>query len=372
MKSISKTIACPHLAPPSGPPEPTSEVIKVAPGPCLDLAELRRTLSAGPPPELWRHVGACLRCARAVATLDRSVVRRALTACGGPMRVADPADYEGKAPLGGGRTYRLFRAFDRRRGAEVVLKELPARAELADPDQRPLLEACLLREASLLAGLRHPAIVTLLEAGEWRRTGEAFYATAPAPGVALRDAAPRSRGRDGRLALLRAFAAVADAVAYAHARGVAHRDINPGAIVYDEASGRASIVDWSAARPFTRRSPGDAVCDAAELPRGGPNVAALGTPGFAAPERASPRRDHRADIFSLGATLHFVATGRAADAGPEGPSASAGARDDRRGEAAACPEPLRAIVAKATADDPESRHRSADELASELRRCLRR
>ncbi|HEU4534381.1 MAG TPA: hypothetical protein VFS00_09695, partial [Polyangiaceae bacterium] len=128
--------------------------------------------------------------------------------------------------------------------------------------------------------------------------------------------------------------------------------------------------------------------DAAELPEGELYAVARGTPGFAAPEQASPERDlwadllshgaapHtperdlRADIFSLGATLHFIATGRAprAERGHDG--ARGGGPSEGPGSPPECPEGLRQIVAKATAPEPDERHDSAHEFAWQLRRSL--
>jgi eukaryotic-like serine/threonine-protein kinase len=291
-----------------------------------------------------------------------------------------------------GPTFQLFRALDRQRyaefevldrrsgaefealgqrpAAEIMLKELPARAQLPAPGQRQLLDGCLRREAGLLARLRHPSIVRLLEAGEWQRSGEAFYAMADVKGESLREAVGRARQPHQRLGLLRAFVGVADAIEYAHARGLLHRNVNPSAIVYDRGRAWATLVDWSAAKPLHRRSPRDAVFDAAELPTGGPNTAARGTIGFAAPEQASPEQDQRTDVYSLGATLHFIVTGRLPCSHNGRDSFIAKIHDDCRDESVGLPEGLSSIVTKAMAYEPADRHESAHEFVSELRRAL--
>jgi len=152
--------------------------------------------------------------------------------------------------------------------------------------------------------------------------GSPVYAMRLIRGETLQEAAdrfhrvdcPGDRGREFRQLLSR-FLSVCNTVAYAHSRGVLHRDLKPGNILLGS-YGETVVVDWGLARTAGTESdgrppidPGIAPADA-ELTQAGE---VIGTPAYMSPEQADGRRDQvgpASDIYSLGATLYVLLTGR--------------------------------------------------------------
>jgi eukaryotic-like serine/threonine-protein kinase len=150
---------------------------------------------------------------------------------------------------------------------------------------------------------------------------------------------------------------VADALGYAHSRGILHRDIKPGNLLLDD-KGVVWIADFGLAKAIESDNvtqPGDVT----------------GTLRYMAPERFQGRVDARSDIYSLGLTLYELLTLRPAY---EDPDRTALLRRITQGEPApprrinaAIPHDLETVVLKAIAHDPDHRYASADELAADLR-----
>jgi eukaryotic-like serine/threonine-protein kinase len=233
----------------------------------------------------------------------------------------DGTKYRLVKPLGRGGMASVFEAVDTELSRSVALK-VSSLAQADDMAER------IVREARVVAGLEHPGIVPVHDVGQLP-DGRVFYAMKLVRGETL-DA--WVRGTDARAsAVLRVFQRICEAVAFAHARGVIHRDLKPTNLMIGE-FGEALVMDWGVARELT----GD--CE--------PNGAIAGTPAFMAPEQASGTAevDARADVYGLGATLASVI-------------------DE-------LPTPLAAIVAKAKAARPDDRYPSARELADELGRFL--
>ena len=239
--------------------------------------------------------------------------------------------------LGRGGMGAVYRATDQVLGRDVALKVLATEQEAGGVAER------LRREARVLASLEHPGIVAIHDAGTLD-DGRPFYVMRLVRGRRLDEQARQ----DSRGELLRRFLAVCDAVSFAHARGVIHRDLKPGNVMVGE-FGEVLVLDWGVAK----------VSAAPDVPVGrgtavGPGATgdgvAVGTPGFMAPEQAEggASTDRRADVFSLGAMLRGLA-------GADGRAMSA---------------PLRAIVAKATAADAAERYPTVDALADDVRAWL--
>jgi serine/threonine-protein kinase len=215
------------------------------------------------------------------------------------------------------------------------------------------LAARLLQEARILAGLEHPGIVPVHDAG-MLADGRAFYCMKFVEGLTLQThAAGKSLPEK-----LRLLGRIAEPVEFAHARGVLHRDLKPDNIMIG-AFGEVLVMDWGLSKIAefepTAFSPvkGNAA-PSAVLPRAAGRGSVLGTPGYMSPEqsRGDSEVDHRSDIYSLGAILWFLLTG----------SAPAEPISDKF----KIPRPLRAISLKAMAPRPDARYQAAGEMMQDV------
>ena len=258
--------------------------------------------------------------------------------------------------LTGGGMSRVFVAKEHALGREVVIKVLPP--DLAAGVNRNRFR----QEVQLAARLSHPYIVPLLHAGEH---DELLWFTMPyIAGESLRTRLARS----GALKLpevLKLLHDVVEALAYAHSRGVIHRDIKPGNILSD---GRHALVtDFGVAKALN-----------AALPMGGPGHTtsgmAIGTPAYMAPEQlaADPEADHRVDLYAVGLLAYELLSGVSPFAAPS-PTATMTAQLTR------VPEPLHKIsgdippafsdlVQHLLAKSPEDRPPDAQAVLLELDR----
>jgi serine/threonine-protein kinase len=184
--------------------------------------------------------------------------------------------------LGAGGMATVFLADDIRHHRQVAVKVL--RPELASS----LGAERFLREIDIAAGLQHPNILPLFDSGG---TGDVLFYVMPfVDGESLRDRLARSGALpvDEAVRLLRE---VADALAYAHRRGVIHRDIKPENILLS--GGHALVTDFGIAK---------AVSDASQSSSLTATGLAMGTPAYMAPEQATADAglDHRVDLYSFG------------------------------------------------------------------------
>jgi serine/threonine-protein kinase len=212
----------------------------------------------------------------------RAHVERALT-----------AHYELDCEIGRGGMGIVYRAKDRRLKRQVAIKLLPP--ELAF---RSEIKSRFLREAETAAQLSHPNIVPIYTVDE--QAGLVFFVMAYISGDNL---AKRLHERgvltvDETRKILRE---VADALAYAHDRGVVHRDIKPDNILLDAVTGRPMVTDFGIARAMD--SGGDSRLTATGM--------AIGTPAYMSPEQAAGERelDGRSDLYSLGILGYQMLTG---------------------------------------------------------------
>jgi serine/threonine-protein kinase len=200
--------------------------------------------------------------------------------------------YELEREIGRGGMAVVFRARDRRLNRPVAIKVLPP--ELAY-DQA--VRVRFTREAQTAAQLSHAHIVPIYDVGE--RDGIAYLVMALVTGGnlgALLAREPRQPVHEVR----RFLCEIADALAYAHARGVIHRDIKPDNILLDRDSGRTSVTDFGIARAMEAGT---------RLTLTG---VAVGTPTYMSPEQAMGDReiDGRSDLYSLGVVAYQMLTGR--------------------------------------------------------------
>jgi serine/threonine protein kinase len=256
--------------------------------------------------------------------------------------------------IGSGGMGRVFSGRDLRLGRTVAIKVLRA------PDAA--LVRRFEREVKLAARLQHPGVVPVYDAGFWP-SGEPFLVMKLVLGQSLTRVIRDADTRADRLGLLPQVIAAAEAVAYAHDQGIVHRDLKPSNILVG-AFGETVVVDWGLAKDLG--ADGDAGPDSLspsprESGRGPTDTATgavIGTPSYMPPEQAAGRPvDPRADVFALGAILHYVLTGTAPQ--PAAPLASL---------EPGLPPDLVAIVDKALAPDPTRRYPSAFELADDLKR----
>ena len=258
--------------------------------------------------------------------------------------------------LTGGGMSRVFVAKEHALGREVVIKVLPP--DLAAGVNRDRFR----REVQLAARLSHPYIVPLLHAGEHE---ELLWFTMPyIPGESLRNRLLRT----GPLKLpevVKLLRDVVEALAYAHSRGVIHRDIKPGNILYD--GSHAVVTDFGVAKALN-----------AALPNAGPGHTtsgmAIGTPAYMAPEQlaADPDADQRVDIYAVGLLAYELLSGASPFAAPS-PTATMTAQLTR------IPEPLHVLrsdvppafselVQHCLAKSPDDRPRDAQAVLAELDR----
>lgn len=250
--------------------------------------------------------------------------------------------------------------FDR----EVAIKEM--RGSLVD---QPQLRKRFLREAQITGGLEHPCIVPVYASGT-DENGAPYYAMRLIEGPTLRDAIAQIHQSDNwdevefRGLLIR-FVEICRAVAYAHEKGVIHRDIKPQNIVVG-AYGETLLIDWGLARKdglpdsVSAQSLAAESGDALQTREG----AVMGTPPYMSPEQSrSPQVGPPADIFSLGATLLHIVTGK-----------PPGTANQEIGNGNLIPailrRPLQAICEKAMRTDPDVRYESATALADDIEKAL--
>jgi hypothetical protein len=177
----------------------------------------------------------------------------------------------------------------------VALKLLPTLLAT-----QPVLRERFLREARTAAGLSHPHVVPIHAVEE--HEGLAFIAMAFVDGETLAERVRRTGPLPPREAA-RILREVAWALAYAHGRGIVHRDIKPDNIMIERGSGRALVTDFGIARPVERSSTTDRLTLEGQL---------LGTAAFMSPEQAAGEPvDGRSDLYSLGAVGFYVLSGRA-------------------------------------------------------------
>jgi eukaryotic-like serine/threonine-protein kinase len=262
----------------------------------------------------------------------------------------------------------ILAARDEHLGRTVAIKELGAGA-----DER--MSTRFVREALITARLQHPGIVPVYEAGRWP-TGARFYAMKMVSGKTLREELKARASLEERLALVPNVLAVAEAVAYAHAQGVIHRDLKPDNVMVG-AFGETVVVDWGLAKDrklgvdIAPDKSGLYVQAHAEATRIG---AVIGTPAYMSPEQARGEDvDERADVWAIGAILYHLLTAAppfsgAPDSVIERVAKEPAPRVDDQVKGA--PRDLVAIVDKAMARDPAERYANAKELAGDLSRFL--
>jgi serine/threonine-protein kinase len=271
--------------------------------------------------------------------------------------VSEPAQTLGRyrilGELGRGAMGVVYKAEDPMLNRTVAIKTINM---VADPQERAEYEKRFYQEAKAAGGLSHPNVVTIYDIGQ---AGDVVYmAMEFVEGFELRDLFVRGRPDVGRA--IEIAAQVAEGLAYAHERGVVHRDVKPANIMVPR-DGPAKIMDFGIARMRVS----EVKTQTGML---------LGSPKYMAPEQLLGEHvDQRCDIFSLGVVLYEALAGvppfagsditqimyQIVHAAPPPPSALN----------SCVPPMLDLIVAKALAKSPQARYQDARELAADLRAC---
>jgi WD40 repeat protein/tetratricopeptide (TPR) repeat protein/tRNA A-37 threonylcarbamoyl transferase component Bud32 len=259
--------------------------------------------------------------------------------------------------LGVGTFGTVYKAHDPHLDRMIALKVLRVGTLATEEDRRRFL-----RDARIAAQLRHESIVPVHEAGEIE--GVPYIATELVQGVTLSD-----RLTAGRLPLRQAaglIAEIAEALHFAHERGIIHRDIKPSNIMIDDDEGRPHVIDFGLAK----REAGEVTLTI--------HGQVLGTPAYMSPEQAggeAHRVDRRSDVYSLGVILYELLTGELPFRGnirmllhqvlhdePKSPRSL----NDR------IPRDLETICLQAMAKEPPRRYATAKAMAEDLRAWLDR
>jgi len=270
--------------------------------------------------------------------------------------------YEILSLVGAGGMGAVYKARDTRLDRTVAIKVLPEDVA-SDPERRHRFE----REARTVSQLNHPHIATLFDLGQ--NDGIHFFIMEYVEGETLFD-----RLKKGPLPLaeaLRYGAEIADALDKAHRQGVVHRDVKPGNIMLTKSG--TKLLDFGLAKARTSPIERDnglssAPTEAKPLTDKG---AFMGTLQYMAPEQLEGKEvDARADLFSLGAVLYEMASGKRAFEGASPASLIAAILEHQPASlvtfSAGTPAALDHVTSRCLAKDPDSRWQSASDLALEL------
>jgi serine/threonine protein kinase/WD40 repeat protein len=325
--------------------------------------------------------------ARTMASTDPAFART--MAASGPADVQsgprDPSTltaehsgrYERKEEIGRGGMGRVVLVRDTHLGRDVALKELLSQGS---PEEGVSVGSAtrFLREARITGQLEHPGIVPVHELGQ-RADGTIYYTMKRIRGRSLASALADAKTLKERLALMRTFRDVCEAMAYAHSRGVVHRDLKPDNIMVGE-FGDTLVVDWGLAKvkgerdpaqPTKRKHRASLVANESE----GQTIdgAAMGTPSYMSPEQARGdvlAIDERTDVWGLGAILFEILTGRPPYVGKTTLEVLARVTDEPpprvRDVCPEAPPELAAIADRSLMRDPSSRYPGAAEIAKEI------
>jgi eukaryotic-like serine/threonine-protein kinase len=267
--------------------------------------------------------------------------------------------YEILSPLGAGGMGEVYRARDARLDRDVAVKVLPS--HLAED---PVALARFEREAKAVAATSHPNILAIFDIGRADRI--AFAVTELLDGETL-----RARLGAGPIPMRKAIeyaVQIAEGLGAAHDKGIVHRDVKPENLFVTK-DGRVKILDFGLARQVI--VPGVEDTNSPTLSHHTELGTVLGTVGYMSPEQVRGKpADHRSDLFSFGAVLYEMLTGRRAFKG-ETPADTLTAILTKEPAKISTPDAtlsptLDRIVRRCLEKDPEARFRSAHDLGFAL------
>lgn len=262
--------------------------------------------------------------------------------------------YEIVAELGRGAMGVVYKARDPQIDRVVAVKTVSMWGQ--EPEEEQEFRLRFMNEAQAAGRLHHPGIVSVFDVGENPENKDPYLVLEYVDGESLN----RILSREKKLPVGRALKLaeeIADALDYAHAQGVIHRDVKPGNILVTQ-DGHAKIADFGIAKlnlaHFTL--PGRV----------------LGTPAYMAPEQLSGEGcDGRSDVFSLGVILYAMATGHSPFQGNSATTVCFKVANREPIAASALdmtlPPQLDAVISRAMAKDPNERYQRSADLAEDLR-----
>src|SRR5271165_1973706 len=262
--------------------------------------------------------------------------------------------YEVLGELGRGAMGVVYKARDPQIDRLVAVKTVCLRGE--EPEAEEEFRGRFLNEAQAAGRLHHPGIVSVFDVGEDPETHDPYIVLEYVAGESLHKILAREKKFDLPRALQLAQE-IAEALDYAHAQGVTHRDVKPGNILITQ-DGHAKIADFGIAKlnlaHFT--IPGRV----------------LGTPAYMAPEQLSGEGvDGRSDLFSLGVILYAMVTGHSPFQGDSATTVCFKVANREPIAASSLdlnlPHELDAVIGRAMAKDPEQRYQRGAEFAADLR-----
>ncbi len=244
----------------------------------------------------------------------------------------------------------VYEAIDPTMARRVAVKELQLPPHLAGAQKRERIER-FYREAKAAGTLSHRNIVTIHDVGQ--ENDRHFLVMEYLEGQSLRDIL-QMQGALPLKETVEITLQLCDALAYAHSRGVVHRDVKPDN-VHILPGGVIKLTDFGIARITAEPS----ITTQGQV---------FGTPSYMSPEQvASHTVDHRTDLFSLGITLYEMLTGRKPFVGDSVITITYNIMNNQPTMPVGVPGPLQQILQRALAKDPNLRYQNAAAMAADLR-----